>query len=63
MTEKTIPTAQEEAPPVTRMLAKFVATHPSRGWSDDVEREAHRTLLNWVGCAVGVRPLRSSGMT
>jgi 2-methylcitrate dehydratase PrpD len=45
--------ADYDAPPVTRMLAKFVATHPSRGWSDDVEREAHRTLLNWVGCAVG----------
>ena len=32
---------------------EFVATHPSRGWSDGVEREAHRTLLNWVGCAIG----------
>jgi 2-methylcitrate dehydratase PrpD len=45
--------ADHHAPPVTRTLAKFVATHPSRGWSDAVEREAHRTLLNWVGCAVG----------
>ena len=42
-----------EAPPVTRMLAEFVAAHPSRGWDDGVEREAHRTFLNWVGCAVG----------
>ncbi len=41
------------APPVTRTLARFVATHPSRGWSDAVDREAHRTWLNWVGCAVG----------
>ncbi len=40
-------------PPVTRTLARFVAHHPSRGWSDAVEKEAHRTLLNWVGCAVG----------
>jgi 2-methylcitrate dehydratase PrpD len=42
-----------DAPPVTQILAKFVATHPSRGWSDGVEHEAHRTFLNWVGCAVG----------
>ena len=41
------------APPVTRTLARFVATHPSRGWSDAVDREAHRTWINWVGCAVG----------
>ncbi len=41
------------APAVTRILAEFVAAHPSRGWSDGVEREAHRTLLNWTGCAIG----------
>ena len=41
------------APPITQALARFVATHPSRGWSDAVEHEAHRTLLNWLGCAVG----------
>ena len=41
------------APAVTQALATFVATHPSRGWSDTVEHEAHRTLLNWVGCTVG----------
>lgn len=45
--------ADSNAPPVTRTLAKFVATHPSRGWSDAVDKEAHRTFLNWVGCAVG----------
>jgi 2-methylcitrate dehydratase PrpD len=45
--------ADYDAPPVTRTLARFVATHPSRGWGDEVDREAHRTLLNWVGCAVG----------
>ena len=45
--------ADHDAPPVTRILAKFVATHPGRGWSDLVEREAHRTFLNWMGCAVG----------
>ena len=45
--------ADHHAPPITQILAKFVASHPSRGWSDGVEHEAHRTFLNWVGCAVG----------
>jgi 2-methylcitrate dehydratase PrpD len=45
--------ADSEAPPITQILAKFVASHPSKGWSDAVEHEAHRTFLNWVGCAVG----------
>ena len=45
--------ADHHAPPVTQVLAKFVATHPSRGWSDAVDHEAHRTFLNWAGCAVG----------
>ena len=45
--------AVHDAPPITRILAEYIATHPSRGWSDAVDREAHRTFLNWVGCAVG----------
>lgn len=45
--------ADQDAPPITQILARFVATHPSRGWADAVEREALRTLLNWIGCAVG----------
>src|SRR5215212_9152355 len=45
--------ADHHAPPITQLLARFVATHPSRGWSDAVDHEAHRTFLNWVGCAVG----------
>ena len=45
--------ADHHAPPVTRILADFVAGHPSRGWSDAVDKEAHRTFLNWLGCAVG----------
>lgn len=40
-------------PPVTRALAQFAATHPSRGWGDDCEQAGVRTLLNWLGCAVG----------
>ena len=53
MTRNTQVAADLNAPPVTATLARFVATHPSRGWNDAVEHEAHRTLLNWVGCAVG----------
>jgi len=53
MTHNTQVAADAHAPPVTRILAEFVAGHPSRGWSDTVEREAHRTFGNWVGCAIG----------
>ncbi len=53
MARNTTVTADTQAPPVTRDLARFVTTHPSRGWSDAVEHEAHRTFVNWVGCAVG----------
>ena len=45
--------ANAVAPPITRILADFVSAHPSQGWDADVEREAHRSLLNWVGCAIG----------
>lgn len=53
MAHNTTVTADPNAPPITRLLAEFVANHPSRGWSDAVDREAHRTFLNWMGCAVG----------
>jgi len=46
-------TADAHAPPITRLLAAFVAQHPSRGWPDAIEREAHRTFVNWLACAVG----------
>ena len=45
--------ADPNAPPVTAELARFAAEHPSRGWSDTVDREAHRTFANWVGCTIG----------
>jgi 2-methylcitrate dehydratase PrpD len=45
--------ADLSAPPVTQILARFVARHASRGWSDAVEHEAHRTFYNWLGCAIG----------
>jgi len=53
MARNTQVAADHAAPSITRTLARFVAEHPSRGWSDAVEREAQRTFLNWVGCAVG----------
>ena len=53
MARNTQVAADLNAPPVTQILARFVASHPSRGWTDAVEKEAHRTLLNWIGCAVG----------
>jgi 2-methylcitrate dehydratase PrpD len=53
MARNTQVTADPHAPPITQALARFVATHPSRGWSDAVDHEAHRTFLNWAGCAVG----------
>ena len=45
--------ADHNAPPITQILAKYVSSHPSRGWTDAVDHEAHRTFLNWAGCAVG----------
>lgn len=53
MARNTQVAADHNAPPVTQILARFVAEHPSRGWSDAVDHEAHRTFLNWLGCAVG----------
>jgi 2-methylcitrate dehydratase PrpD len=53
MARNTQVTADHNAPPITQILAKYVATHPSKGWSDAVDHEAHRTFMNWLGCAVG----------
>ncbi len=53
MARNTQVVADHNAPQITQILAQFVATHPSRGWSDAVDHEAHRTFMNWLGCAVG----------
>lgn len=53
MTDNTDVGADANAPPITRILADFVAAHPSRGWDDGVEFETQRTILNWIGCAIG----------
>jgi 2-methylcitrate dehydratase PrpD len=53
MAHNTVVSADTEAPPITGIVARFVSGHPSRGWSDAVEHEAHRTFYNWLGCAIG----------
>ncbi len=53
MARNTQVVADHNAPPITQILADFVSSHPTKGWSDAVDLEAHRTLLNWVGCAIG----------
>lgn len=56
MARNTQVAADHNAPPVTQILAKHVATHPgflASGWSAAVDHEAHRTFMNWFGCAVG----------
>ncbi|GAB2914548.1 MmgE/PrpD family protein [Paralcaligenes ginsengisoli] len=45
--------ADLNAPPITSLLAEYIVKHPSRGWGDEVEHEAHRTFMNWLGCAIG----------
>jgi 2-methylcitrate dehydratase PrpD len=61
MARNTQVAADHNAPPITRILAEFVAQHPSRGWSDAVDHEAHRTFLNWLGCAAGASHHESVG--
>src|SRR5688572_20179828 len=63
MARNTKVTGDTSAPPITQILAKFVASHPSRGWSDAVDHEAHRTFMNWVGCAIGAARHESAEAT
>ena len=53
MTVNTAVSADHHAPAITAQLAHFVSQHPTQGWSDAVEHEAHRTFLNWLGCDIG----------
>lgn len=53
MTDGITMKAHTQSPEITRILAEYVSSHASRGWADEVEHEAHRSLLNWLGCAVG----------
>jgi 2-methylcitrate dehydratase PrpD len=63
MARNTQVAADTNAPPITQILAKYVANHPSRGWNDAVDHEAHRTFLNWVGCAIGAAKHESAEAT
>jgi 2-methylcitrate dehydratase PrpD len=51
--QNTTVTADHRAPPVTEVLAEFVAGHASGAWDASTESAAHRTFLNWLGCAIG----------
>jgi len=53
MAHNTKVVADTNAPPITRILADFVAGYPAGKFRPDVEREAHRTFMNWLGCAIG----------
>ena len=53
MAHNTTVVADANAPPITRILAELVAKHPSARFPGNVEREAHRALMNWLGCAIG----------
>jgi len=41
---------------VTRTLARYLVSARQMDLPEDVRREARRTFLNWVGCAVGGSP-------
>src|SRR3546814_15446623 len=58
MALNTVVRARDDAPPITRILAEFVANHPSKNWSDAVENDAHRTFINWLGCVIGASRLK-----
>ena len=45
--------ADHNAPAITQILAQFIVNHPSKGWSEAVDEQAHRTFANWMGCAIG----------
>jgi hypothetical protein len=53
MVSHTIVQTHHHAPPVIELLTRFFVGHPSRAWSDAVEREAHPLFVNQVGCAIG----------
>jgi len=47
------PAAQAPPPDVTRILAKYLVAAELKDIPDPVRKEGARTLLNWVGCAIG----------
>jgi 2-methylcitrate dehydratase PrpD len=51
--EDTAEAAPEAAQNVTRQLAHFVVSSRPGDLPEKVRKEASRTLLNWMGCAIG----------
>ena len=47
------PAATQKVNDVTRILAKYIVSTQLTGVPAPVRKEATRTLLNWVGCAIG----------
>jgi 2-methylcitrate dehydratase PrpD len=48
-----IPSSNANSKDVTRRLARYIVSAHSQDLPEAVRKEAARTLLNWVGCAVG----------
>jgi hypothetical protein len=46
----------------TARLARFIVSTRYEDLPEAVRHEAKRTLLNWVGCAIGGSPRRPSAM-
>lgn len=44
---------ESSAPPVTRALARFAVTTPGEAIPAATRREATRSFVNWMGCAIG----------
>jgi 2-methylcitrate dehydratase PrpD len=56
------PNQAAEAPnDVTSKLARFIVSARYEDLPDAVRHEAKRTLLNWVGCAIGGSPQETVG--
>ena len=56
------PNQSAEAPnDVTSKLARFIVSARYEDLPDTVRHEAKRTLLNWVGCAIGGSPQETVG--
>ena len=53
MAHNTTVAADTNAPPITRILAEFVAQHAAGDFPPAVTHEAKRTFANWLGCAIG----------
>ena len=56
MARNTQVAADDNAPPITQILAEFVAPHPgylAGGWSAAANHETHRIFMNWLDRPTG----------